>query len=108
MSKMAGYKDQSIGVGVSGMSVVPAALLKKSSPGPKRCGHSGLPGTIESWPSLATAATRKGHGCECQSLEALARKEFFFPAGQQAHGQTTQQLGIILTCVQQIPFHGKL
>ena len=48
--------------------------LKKSSPwpfywksGPKRCGHSGLPGTMETWPSLATAATRRGHGCECQS-----------------------------------------
>ena len=74
--------------------------LKKSSPwpfywksGPKRCGgHSGLPGTMETWPSLATAATRRGHGCECQSLEAPASKELwcFFrhdQAGQQAHGQ---------------------
>ena len=63
-----------IGAGVSDVSVVPAFLLKKSSPwpfywnsGPKRCGHSGLPGTMETWPSLATAATRRGHGCECQS-----------------------------------------
>ena len=68
------YKDQSIGVRVSGVSVVPAILLKKSSPWPfywksrpKRCGHSGLPGTMETWPSLATAATRRWHGCECQS-----------------------------------------
>ena len=48
--------------------------LKKSSPWPfywksrpERCGHSGLPGTMETWPSLATAATRRWHGCECQS-----------------------------------------
>ena len=81
MSKMAGTPETPTPMGwsstkISIQSTIGAfkLCLKKSSPwpfywksGPKRCGHSGLPGTMETWPSLATAATRRGHGCECQS-----------------------------------------